>query len=149
MAESNLQGIFYFEIENKVTDVGLRRAITKEVPDELEIRIDNLTDSKVRVFLKGKEAAIKKFYSLLKTKKLGHSEKYTFSEIQPVTAAGCFNVNTDRFFHKLQCEQLGKFVETGIGMQTDIRYMKQSIDNLTKSIDSLPHALAKALKETK
>jgi hypothetical protein len=149
MAESNLQGIFFFEIENKVTDVGLRLAIGQEVPDELEIRIDNLSSSKVRVFLKGNETAVKKFYSLLQTKKLGHAEKFTFSKIQPVTTVGCFSVNTDRFFHKLQCEQLGKFVDTGIEMQKDIKAMTKSIDKLTLAIDAFPVALAKALKESK
>ena len=92
----------------------------------------------------------------MKTKKLGHAEKYTFSELQPVTAVGCFSVNNDRFFHKLQCEQLGKFVETGMYMQVNIKSMdknvkdmKESLDNLTKAVESLPEALAKAIKESK
>ena len=36
--ESKSPDIFFFEIENKVTDVGLRLSIAKEVPDELEIK---------------------------------------------------------------------------------------------------------------
>jgi len=163
MAASIPENIFYFDIENKVTDVGLRLSIAKEVPDELEIRIDNLADNIVRVYLKGNKAAVDRFYDHLKTKKLGHAEHYRFSEIKPIDKAGCFGVSTDRFFHKLQCEQLGKFVETGTSMQanmksmdtsvksmqTDIRSVKESIDKLTQTIEGLPVALAKALKESR
>ena len=141
--------IFYFDIENKVTDVGSRLSIAKEVPDELEIRIDNLADNTVRVYLKGNKAAVDRFYERLKTKKLGHAQHHHFSEIKPIDKAGCFGVSTDRFFHKLQCEQLGKFVEVGTAMQTDVASMKTSIDNLTLAINNLPEALAKAFKESK
>jgi acylphosphatase len=149
MATSIPDPIFYFDIENKVTGVGLRLSIAKEVPDELEIRIDNLADNKVRVYLKGNKDASDKFYARLKTNKLGQAEQYHFSEMKAIDKAGCFGVSTDRFFHKLQCEQLGKFVEVGVSMQTDISSMKTSIDNLTLAINKFPEALAKALKESK
>jgi acylphosphatase len=157
------ENIFYFELENKVTDVGLRLSIAKEVPDELEIRIDNLADNKVRVFLKGNKTAVERFYELLKTRKLGQAQHYRFSEVKTIDKTGCFGVSTDRFFHKLQCEQLGKFVEVGTcmqtnmesmdtsvkSMQTGIKSVKESIDKLTQTIEALPVALAEALKEGK
>ncbi len=149
MADTTEGEIFYFLIENKVTDVGLRLAIAKEVPDELDIRIDNITKKKVKVYLKGNPVSITKFYNRLKRKKLGRAEKYTFSELNPLSneSVGCFKIVTDRFYHKLQCEQLGKFVDVGIGMRDDIKDMTASMKNLGGKIDDLPKGIAKELKK--
>lgn len=146
MDTSTLEGIFYFYIENKVTDVGLRLSIAQDVPDELDVRVDNIADNKVVVYLKGNTESVKKFYNRLKTKQLGKAEKYTFSDLKPVESVGCFNINTDRFYHKLQCEQLGKFVEVGIKMGEDIHKMTNRMEELTKKMDTLPKNMAKELK---
>lgn len=132
-----------------MTDVGLRLAIAQEVPDELEIRIDNIAENIVRVFLKGTKTSVDKFYKHLQKVKLGNAEHYTFSEVKPVTEAGCFQVSSDRFFHKLQCEQLGKFVVVGMLMQQDISSMKTSVDNLTSAIQKLTETLDKAFTTPK
>ena len=129
--------IFEFTIENEVTDVRLRLDIAGRVPDELDIRIDNLSAHKVKVYLRGKEEGVERFYRhLKKQKKLGDAKNYTVSELKPVEA-GCIEINTDRFFHKLQCEQMGKFVKVG----------KEGFKELGEKIDKLPENLAKELKK--
>lgn len=136
--------IFEFIIENEVTDVGLRLDIAGRVPDELDIRIDNLSAHKVKVYLRGKEEGVERFYRHLKRqKKLGDAKNYTVSELKPVEA-GCISVNTDRFFHKLQCEQMGKFVEVGkdLGEKID-----NGFENMSKKLDELPKNLAKELNK--
>jgi hypothetical protein len=129
--------IFYFNIENRVVDVGLRLAVAMEVPDQLGIRMDNEAENKVKVYLEGNEDAARKFYEKLKTKKLGKAEHYSFSELKPIESAGCFSIDTDRFYHKLQCEQLGKFVETGLDMKKSIDGLGDKIDGLGDKIDGL------------
>jgi len=169
---SALEGIFQFSIENKVVDVGLRLAIAQEVPDELEIRVDNVTENSVMVYLKGNETAVKKFYDCLKTKKLGKADKYNFSELKPLEIPGCFNIRSDRFYHKLQCEQMGKFVDAAIdmkgemhnmgtemhGMGTEMRDMRTEmrdgfggltaeLKNLNQKLDDLPERIAEKLDD--
>ncbi|MBN2014902.1 MAG: hypothetical protein JW778_06955 [Candidatus Altiarchaeota archaeon] len=141
MTSTNLEGIFYFYIENKVTDVGLRLDIAKDIPDELEIRVDNITKNKVRVYLRGKEQAVERFYKYIKKKKkIGKAENYSISELKLMEEAGCINIDTNRFFHKLECEQMGKFVDVGIEMREEITAMKEEIQKLPKN-------LAKELKK--
>ena len=135
--------IFGFMIKNKVTDVGFRLAIASRVPDELDIRVDNITKNKVRVYLKGDKESVERFYKYLKKQKLGKAEGYVFSELKSIDAVGCMEVSTDRFFHKLQCEQLGKFVEVGT---TGFEGLGEKIDTLGKKFDNLPKEIAKELK---
>jgi len=169
--------IFEFTIENKVTDVGLRLAVASRVPDELDIRADNITENKVKIYLKGSKESIERFYSQLKEQKLGDAEDYTFSELKLVEPAGCMGVNTDRFFHKLQCEQLGKFVEVGtagfrelgdkidgmgdnlgskidgLGERMDSGFdglgnkIDEGFGNMSNKLDDLPKEIAKELRE--
>lgn len=40
---------FQFIVKDKVQDVGLRLAIAKLIPDELDVRADNLPNGSVRV----------------------------------------------------------------------------------------------------
>ncbi len=157
-----------FTIKNKVTDVGLRLAIASRVPDEVDIRVDNITENKVKVYLKGDKKSVERCYKYLKKQKLGEAEEYTFSELKPLEASGCMEINTDRFFHKLQCEQLGKFVEVGTkgfgelgnkmegvgskmnngfeGLGDKINGLGNKIDNLGEKLDDLPKKLAEELK---
>lgn len=129
--------VFYCHIANKVTDVGLRLAIAKEVPDELSIRVDNLADNKVVVYLKGNKVSAEKFYDTLKTKKLGDAKDYRFSEFKPIESTKSPEVDTDRFYHKLQSEQLGKFVEIGLAMGGNIEKMAGSVKGMDESMGEM------------
>lgn len=140
--------VFYFHIENKVTDVGLRLSIAQEVPDELGIRVDNVTENKVVVYLKGNKASAERFYESLKTKKLGKAEDYHFSKLEPIESTGVIDVSTDRFYHKLQSEQLGKFVEVGLTMGDNIKKMATSMDGMkgvVTGLDGKYHTISKTL----
>ncbi len=46
-------------------------------------------------------------------------------------------VNTDRFYHKLQFEQLGKFVDVGVYMEDNIKRMADSIEGMNKVVGGL------------
>jgi|GEM_PF-6810840 len=141
MTTTRFEGIYYFYIENKVTDVGLRLNIAKNLPDELDIRIENITKHKVRVYLKGNKEAVERFYNhIKKKKKLGKAKDYSISELKLIKEPGCVSIDTNRFFHKLECEQLGKFVDVGIEMRDEIKEMR-------KEMKTLPKNLAKELKK--
>lgn len=139
MVESRVK-VFQFEIENGVTDVGLRLAVSQYLPDELELRIDNLGKNTVRIYLRGGETDARKFYDLLKTQSLGDSKNPRFTSLQEVSSE--VPVNSDRFFHKLQSEQLGKFVSTGIQMGRDINRMGSVVGGL----DNKYHTISLTLK---
>ena len=124
---------FQFTVKNKdkVQDVGLRLAIAKRVPDELEVRADNLPDGSVMVFVKGKEGDVKKFWNNLQKDILGKIENPTFSELKIIPV---ISIDTNRFFHKLECEQLGKFVGVGLEMRDAMIEMKNGFKDLPKNI---------------
>ena len=145
---STVHPTYYFSIEDGVTNMGLRLAIAQDIPDELQLRVDNISDRKVKVYLRGNETAIKRFYEhITKKKTLGKAQKFTISELKPIDGIGCFDIETDRFFHKLQCEQMGKFVDVGIEMKNEISTMGGKIDGLGSKIDQLPKRIAEELKE--
>lgn len=141
--------VFEFTIEDTVTDVGLRLAIASRVPDEIDIRVDNVAEHKVRVYLKGYKESVESFYKYLRKQKLGEAKNHIFSELKPLEA-GCIEINTDRFFHKLQCEQLGKFVDVGTagfeGLGNKVDNLGGKIDSLGDKLDTLPERIAKELK---
>lgn len=123
---------FQFDVKDKVQDVGLRLAIAKQIPDELDARTDNLPDG-VRVTIKGQADEVKKFWESLQKQTLGKAENPTFTEPREVAE---IPIDTNRFFHKLQCEQLGKFVDVGLEMR----------DAINKGFKELPEKIAKAIK---
>ncbi len=142
MPSKSTDQIFYFTVEDTVTNVGLRLAIASVVPDELGIRVDNISDHKVRVYLQGDEKAIKTFYDCIKKReKLGKAKNFTISGLNPINEEqGCFSIDSNRFFHKLECEQMGKFVDVGTGIQEEIRCMREELKDL-------PLNMAKELKK--
>lgn len=126
---------FEFKVKNKakVTDVGFRLKIAQRIPDELDVRAENINKNEVRIIVKGKEHEAKAFYEKLK-EELGNPQLYGFRKVTPTL------VKTDRFFHKLECEQLGKFVDVGLEM-------RDAIKEMTKGFKLLPKNIAKAIKE--
>jgi len=141
--------IYYFSIRNKVTGVGLRLDIARYLPDELELRVDNLSNSEVMVYLRGRVESIERFYNFLTNKRLGEAKHYSFSKLIPLGEKGCFNVDTNRFFHKLECEQLGKFVNVGLGMRKDMSAMRVDIrgmsENMKKDIRGMSENMKKLI----
>ena len=134
---------FEFVVKNKVQGVGLRLSIAKQIPDELEVRTDNLPDGSVRVTVRGQEQGVKRFWEELQKQTLGKAENPTFSQPQEIVE---IPINTDRFFHKLQCEQMGKFVDVGLDMKTSIDDMSGKIAVMTSTITELPQNIRNALK---
>jgi len=128
---------FEFIVKDKIQDMGLRLAIAKQVPDEFNIRTDNLSDGSVRIIVRGEEQEVRKFWEELQKQLLGKTENPMFSEPKEIIPA---MVDTNRFFHKLECEQLGKFVDVGLEM-------KDSIVDMKNEIKALPEKIAKAIKE--
>ncbi|MEA3254363.1 MAG: acylphosphatase [Candidatus Altiarchaeota archaeon] len=128
--------IFYFHIEDTVTNVGLRLALAGIIPDELKLRVDNLSEHKVRVYLQGNEEAINNFHNHIKERKtLGKAKNFTISELKPINEEqGCFSIDTNRFFHKLECEQMGKFVDVGLDIQKEMKRMREDLKELPKNI---------------
>ena len=132
-----VESTYYFTIINKVTDVGLRLNVAQYLPDELELRMDNVSENEVGVFLKGKETYVNKFYERLQKTDLGHAKNYSFSKLEEVAEVGCFNVDTNRFFHKLECEQMGKFVDVGLSMNESMSTMDRNISSMRTDIQEL------------
>ena len=125
---------FQFIVKDKVQDVGLRLAIAKLIPDELDVRADNLPDGSVRVVLRGYKRDVMRFWEELQKHVFGKAENPTFSGPDGMTT---MPIETDRFFHKLQCEQMGKFVDVGLDMKNSIDAMSNKIDGFGGKMDSL------------
>ena len=125
---------FEFIVKNKVQNVGLRLAIAKQIPDELEVRTDNLPDGSVRVVVKGRKQEVKMFWESLQKQTLGKAENPTFSEPIGITDTP---TDTDRFFHKLQCEQMEKFVDVGLDMKASVDHTGGSIEHMSERIDDM------------
>jgi acylphosphatase len=130
---------FQFIVKNKVQDVGLRLAIARLVPDELDVRADNLSDGSVRVVVRGQEDDVWKFWKNLQIEVLGKTDNPTFS--QPTTMT-TMSIDIHRFFHKLQCEQMEKFVDVGLEMRDSICSIGGKIDNMISRLDALPKNMA-------
>lgn len=137
---------FEFIVKDKVQDVGLRLAIAKQVPDELDVRTDNLPDGSVRVVVRGQKQDVMRFWEQLQKQVLGEAENPTFSEPQEMAK---MPIDTDRFFHKLQCEQMGKFVDVGLQMKNSVDTMSGKIDNMSSKLDALPENMAKEIAKLK
>jgi acylphosphatase len=133
---------FQFIVKDKVQDVGLRLAIAKLIPDELDVRADNLPDGSVRVVLRGYERDVMRFWEQLQKHILGKVQNPTFSNTEGITT---MPIATDRFFHKLQCEQMEKFVGIGSELKGSIDGMSVKIDNMSSKLDSLPKNMAKEI----
>jgi acylphosphatase len=137
---------FEFTVKNKVQNVGLRLAIAKLIPDELDVRTDNLPNGSVRVVVKGHKQEVMEFWERLQKQLLGKAENPTFS--QPAEMAE-MSIETDRFFHKLQCEQMDKFVGVGLDMKSSIDSMSSKIDHMSFRLDTLPQDMARELAKLK
>ena len=137
---------FEFIVKDKVQDVGLRLAIAKQVPDELDVRTDNLPDGSVRVVVRGQKQDVMRFWEQLQKQVLGEAKNPTFSEPQEMAK---MPIDTDRFFHKLQCEQMGKFVDVGLQMKNSVDTMSGKIDNMSSKLDALPENMAKEIAKLK
>ena len=129
---------FEFFVKNKVQNVGLRLAIAKLIPDELDIRTDNMPDGSVRVIVKGHKHEVLEFWERLQKQVLGKAENPTFS--QPAEMVG-MPIETDRFFHKLQCEQMEKFVGVGLDMKSSIDSMSTKIGGMDGKIDGMTNKI--------
>jgi len=144
---------FEFIVKNRVQGVGLRLAIAKQIPDELDVRTDNLPDGSVRVVVKGQKQDVKKFWEQLQKQVLGKAENPAFSQIEGIVE---MPIETDRFFHKLQCEQMEKFVDVGLDMKGSIDSMSgkidgmgSKIDHMSSKLDTLPEDMARELVKLK
>lgn len=65
---------------------------------------------------------------------LGKVENPAFSKAEEITT---MPIQSDRFFHKLQCEQMGKFVGVGLDMKGSIDSMSSKIDSAGSKIDGM------------
>jgi len=133
---------FEFIVKDTVQNVGLRLAIAKQVPDELDVRTDNLPDGSVRVVVKGQKQDVRKFWEQLQKQVLGKVENPAFSKAEGITT---MPIQTDRFFHKLQCEQMEKFVGVGLDMKGSIDGMSGKIDSMSSKLDTLPQNMAREM----
>jgi len=144
---------FQFIVKDKVQDVGLRLAIAKQIPDELDVRTDNLPDGSVRVVARGRKQDVKKFWETLRKQVFGKAENPIFSQASEVAK---IPIDTNRFFHKLQCEQMEKFVDVGLDMKTSIDGMSSKINGMNSTLssmdsklDTLPKNMAKEIANLK
>lgn len=129
---------YQFIVKDKVQDVGLRLAIAKLIPDELDVRVDNLPDGSVRVIVRGYKQDVMEFWEQLQKYVLGKANNPTFSTPEGLMTT---SVGTDRFFHKLQCAQMGKFVDVGLEMKSSIDAMSSKIDNMGDDIKGMSSTL--------
>ena len=125
---------YQFIVKDKVQDIGLRLAIAKMIPDELDVRADNMPDGSVRVVVRGLKKDVMEFWKALRKEVLGKAENPGLSD--PTDMPG-MSIATDRFFHKLQCEQMEKFVDVGLDMKNSIDIMSGKIDGLGGKIDAM------------
>lgn len=123
-----MKGCFEFKIKDKekIHGVGFRLKIAERIPDDLEGRVEN-ENGFVKVTLQGEEKRVGEFYNKLKGELSGNP--IVFLELKPIPDT---IIRTERFFHKLECEQLGKFVDVGLEMRDAIK--------------ELPEKIAKAIK---
>lgn len=129
---------FRFIVKDKVQDVGLRLAIAKLIPDELDVRADNLPDGSVRVIVRGYKRDVMGFWKELRKHVLGKAENPTFPGPAGITT---MPIQTDRFFHKLQCEQMEKFVDVGLDMKNSIDRMSSKIGGMDSKLDGMNSTL--------
>jgi len=133
---------FEFIVRDTVQNVGLRLAIAKLIPDELDVRADNLPDGSVRVVVRGYKGDVIRFWEQLQKQVPGKAENPTFSQPKEIVE---MPIETDRFFHKLQCEQMEKFVDVGLDMKGSIDGMSGKIDSMNSKLDTLPQNIAREI----
>ena len=140
---------YQFTVKNKVQGVSLRLAIARLIPDELDVRADNQPNGSVKVYLRGHEEDVKKFWKALQREVLGKAENPTFSGVHEIAG---ISIDTDRFYHRLQCEQMEKFIDVGFGMRDSIDTMGNrigamgsNIAQMSDKIDKLPQNMAKEI----
>ncbi len=123
-----MKGYFEFKIKDKekIRDVGFRLKIAERIPDDLEARVEN-ENGFVKVTLQGEEKRVGEFYNKLKGELSGNPIVFLELKSIPDTI-----IRTERFFHKLECEQLGKFVDVGLEMRDAI---KELPDKIAKAIN--------------
>ena len=112
-----------------------------------------MPDGRVRVIVRGYKKDVIQFWKRLQQEVLGKADNPSFSQPADVFEN---SVETDRFFHKLQCEQLEKFVHVGLemkdsftGMKTEITSMGSEIATMSSKIDNLPKNMAKEIVKLK
>lgn len=126
---------YQFIVKDKVQDVGLRLAIARLIPDELDVRADNLPDGSVRVIVRGEKREVVKFWKQLRGQILGKAENPAFSGPSGMNG---ISVQTDRFFHKLQCEQM----ETAVEVWADMKNSIDAMSNRIGGMDSKPGGMS-------
>lgn len=129
---------YQFIVKDEVQDVGLRLVIAKLIPDELDVRADNLPDGSVRVVVRGRKKDVMEFWKALRKEVLGKAENPGLSG--PKDMPG-MSIATDRFFHKLQCEQMEKFVDVGLEMKNSIDGMSSKIGGMDNKLDGMSSKL--------
>ena len=66
--------------------------------------------------------------------KLGRAENYIFSELKQLDEAGRMKINTIRFFHKLKCEQLEKFVDVREAIRDELKKLPSKFAQELKKV---------------
>jgi peptidoglycan hydrolase CwlO-like protein/acylphosphatase len=97
-----------------------------------------MPDGSVRVVVKGYKKEVMEFWERLQKQLLGKAENPTFS--QPAEMAE-MPIETDRFFHKLQCEQMEKFVDVGLCLKGSIDSMSAKIGGMDGKIDGMANKI--------
>jgi hypothetical protein len=157
---------YKFRVEDHVIGAGTRVAIAKELPDQVDLSMDNVDDERgqhVVVHVKGKEPDIEEFrhkiVDLKNSKKLGKAADY---EISPIEEDTVHDIETARTFDKLECEQMSTFVDSSLELRDVTKAMSGKIDGLTDEtrgirtdiqgmsgkLDVLPEKIAKAIKNS-
>jgi hypothetical protein len=138
---------YKFRVENHVIGAGTRVAIAKELPDNVDLRLENVVDERgehVVVHVKGEESDVEDYRNkveyLKKANKLGKAADYEITRIEEDTIQ---NIDTERTFNKLECEQMSTFVDTSIELRDTT---KNGFAGLSQDIKNLPAEIAKAIK---
>jgi hypothetical protein len=141
---------YKFRVENHVIGAGTRVAIAKELPDNVDLSLENVTDERgehVVVHVKGHESDIegyrKKVIDLKNSNKLGKAADYGISKIEEDTVQ---DIDTGRTFNKLECEQMSTFVDSSLELRDLTKGMSSDIKEMSGKLDLLPERIAKAMK---
>lgn len=136
---------YKFRVENHVIGAGTRVALAKELPDKVDLSLENISDERgehVVVHVKGRESDVeeyrKKVIDLKNSNKLGKAADYDISKIEEDTAQ---DIDTGRTFNKLACEQMSTFVDSSLELRDLTKEM-------SGKLDLLPERMAKAMKRS-
>lgn len=138
---------YKFRVENHVIGAGTRVAIAKELPDKVDLSLENVTDERgehVVVHVKGRESDVEEYRNkvvdLKNSNKLGKAADYGISKIEEDTVQ---DLDTGRTFNKLECEQMSTFVDTSLELR-DVNI--NGFAGLHQDMKLLPGEIAKAIK---